>query len=273
MKTFFSLLVALLGATAAPHALSFQASCSTPYRQDGSCADTDHTRETPVQSMLRWGPRVWQSAKSACLNKNTGHAAVYEGVPCSTIDSMQSLCESGNAGERARQQCASWGVEATKWAQVALEAARDLAVKVHELPAVNGLGLTTAFVDVAANSVTKQLVAKNLGEGCANLLDAVTKDFNPPKSNLGAYVATLDLAKHMGYAIVGFTSATDAWRVNICGSMQVSQADMRDLLLIPEKQPSCRAEQDAHTSEQALKFANVVVSTLVSEYSCKTSKR
>lgn len=143
----------------------------------------------------------------------------------------------------------------------------------HELPAVNGWGLTTAFVDVAANSVTKQLVAKNLGEGCANLLDAVTKDFNPPKSNLGAYVATLDLAKHMGYAIVGFTSASDAWRENFCRSMQVSKANGRDGLLIPEIQASCRAKQDAYTSKQALKFANVVVSTLVAEYSCKTSKR
>lgn len=273
MKTFVSLLVALLCATAAPHALSIQAICSTPYRQDGTCADSAQTRETPVQSMMRWGPVVWQNAKRACLNKKIVHGAEYGGVPCSTIASMQSLCESGNAGERARQQCASWGIEATDWAQIALEAARDLAVKVHELPAVSRWGLTEAFVDVAANSVTKQLVGKNLGEGCANLLDAVSKDFNPPKSNLGAYVATLDLAKHMGNAIVGFSSASAAWADNYCRSMQVSEESGRNLLLSPKEQARCRAKQDAHTSEQALKFANVVVSTLVSEYSCKTSKR
>ena len=136
MKTFVAFLIALLGASAAPYALSFQGSCSTPYRQDGSCADSDQTHETPVQSMLRWAPGVWQSAKSECSNKKIGRRAEYGGVPCSTIASMQALCESGNAGERARQQCASWGIEATKWAQVALEAARDLAVKVHELPSV-----------------------------------------------------------------------------------------------------------------------------------------
>ena len=133
--------------------------------------------------------------------------------------------------------------------------------------------MTEAFVDVAANSVTKQLVGKNLGAGCANLLDAVSKDFNPPKSNLGAYVATLDLAKHMGHAIVGFSSATVAWADNYCRSMNVSEGSGRNALLSPEGQARCRAAQDTHTSEQALKFASLVVSTLVSEYSCKTSQR
>lgn len=268
MQNLSAFILTLAGGLVSTVAWSQQGQCPSGYRTDGTCASVQAYDETPVQAMLRWDPGTWKSATRHCSSNTRGYRE-FGAVPCSTISAMEALCQSTNAGERARQQCARWGFAATDWSSVVLGASRELALKVYEMPWVNRWGITEAFVDVAANEVLKAFVGKKLGEGCANQLDAVARSFTPPKSGLGAYAASLDLAKPMAEAIVGFTAAKVAWEDNQCRMVPL-KGGPGDSLVTPELLAYCRNSQ---TNTASLKFAQIVVDTLISEYSCKAFAR
>lgn len=223
-----------------------------------------------MQAMLRWNPEEWWAAVDQCTEASD--AAKHRDVPCTTITSMQALCDSGNAGARAQQQCAKWGIKpliaGMDNKKIFLDAARDLAYKSLEVEKNLPGGYASAFVDAAGNAALKEYISANMGEGCANQFDAVVKSLSYNKSGLGTFSAATDLAKPMGEAIAAFAAAKVSWGENYCRAMNASEPS-RSLLLNKQGQDLCVKNK---SSERALEFSRVVIDTLIKEYSCMAAK-
>lgn len=185
---------------------------------------------------------------------------------------MQALCDSEIAGERARKQCANWGLRppimGVDSKTLFLNSAKDLAYKSLEVNGNLPGGYASAFAEAAGNAALKEYISHNMGDGCANQFDAVVKSLSYNQSGLGTLSATTDLAKPMGEAIAAFTAAKVSWRDNMCRAMNVPEPQ-RSLLLVKQGQEIC---VNTKANERALEFSRVVIDTLIKDYSCMSAK-
>jgi len=270
MKSILSFLVLMFGAFWVPSAFGLQATCESGYRDDRTCPDQPHTTLTPLQAMLRWTPSDWQRATLYCFGKDARNDDGFGHVACSTIISIQSLCTSELAGSRAKEQCIKWGLRSLPWNEIALDATRSLAIKVAELPEVKRpkVMIAEVFIDVAANQVVKEFVARRMGSACANLLNAITININPPRSGWSVGAGVLDTARPMAHAIGALIAHQATEREFRCSAMNASP-EVYKQILSPRGIADCNAEMKTETQKRAIEFANVVVKTIESEYSCK----